>query len=255
MRPAIAVLLMAAGISAWAVDPTVVLYMPFDDPPEGDLVRDLSIYGNHGRIIGGVKWRKDGKFGGAMEFLGNGKIEIPHSESLDLSKEMTLQIWFKTEVPQKGRFLLYKVHIGAGRNYEWGIYLTGGSKTVSMYVVDPSDQVKFVSGNGNWGDGEWHFLTGTYDGEKLRCYIDGELAGEVDWSRDVRRSEGPVVIGTWGGNFFTGMLDEARILKVALSSEQIKREYESGYETSPVDPAGDLPTMWGEIKGGGLIPR
>lgn len=239
----------------WAQNPNVVLYMPFDEPPDGDLVKDLSIYENHGKIIGDVKWRKNGRFGGALEFSGTGKIEVPHSESLNLKGDMTLQIWFKTKEPQKGRFLIYKIHIGAGRNYEWGIYLTGGSQTVSMYLVDPQNQVKFVSKSGNWGDGEWHFLVGTYDGKAVRCYIDGELGGEVAWSGEVRTSEGSVVIGTWGGNYFIGMLDEARILNMALTPEQIKKDYENGYQFSPVVSSGKLATKWGEIKKSELSPH
>ena len=108
--------------------------MSFDQPPIKEVIQDQSEYSNHG------------KFGGAMEFNGASKIEVPHSKSLNMSKEITLQIWFKTKLPQKGRFLIYKVHLGGRRNYEWGIYLTGGSKSVSMYLVEPNDTAKTVIG-------------------------------------------------------------------------------------------------------------
>ena len=222
--------------------------MPFDQPPTKDTIQDQSEYDNHGTLIGKAKWIKGGKFGGAMEFDGASKIEVPHSKSLNMSKEMTLQIWFKTKLPQKGRFLIYKVHLGGGRNYEWGIYLTGGSKSVSMYLVEPNDTVKWVSKNGDWENNDWHFLVGTYDGKAVKCYIDGEQADKAPLAKAARTSEGSGFIGTWGNNFFTGLLDEARILDVALTEDAITEEFQNGYRPFSVESENKLGLMWGRIK-------
>ena len=102
-----------------------------------------------------------------MEFDGASKIEVPHAKSLDLKQAMTLQIWFRTKLPQKGRFLIYKVHLGDGSNYEWEIYLTSGSKSVSMYMVELNGQVRWISKNGDRENNEWYFLIGTYDGKRM----------------------------------------------------------------------------------------
>ncbi|MFC1716493.1 LamG domain-containing protein [Candidatus Poribacteria bacterium] len=237
-------LAFAVGVSAQGAQ-DAVLYMSFNQEPE-DMVEDESGYENHGDIVGlGVEWIADGKFGGAMEFDGTSKIEIPHSDSLNLGKEMTLEIWFRTEVPQTGRFMIYKLHNGGGRNYQWGIYLTAESTTVSTYVVKPNDEVAFISKGGDYKDGEWHFLAGTYDGETLTCYIDGEIVSKA-WVADIRTGDGPVVIGTWGANFFTGALDEAVIYNVALTEEQLRSDYENGFIA--VSPKGRLSTKWADIK-------
>ena len=226
----------------------VVLYLPFDQAPTRGAIQDQSEYGNHGKMIEKAKWTKNGKFGGAMEFDGASKIEVPHAKSLDLKQAMTLQIWFRTKLPQKGRFLIYKVHLGGGRNYEWGIYLTGGSKSVSMYLVEPNDQVRWISKNGDWENNEWHFLVGTYDGKDVKCYIDGVMADKSAPAKSARTSEGSVFIGTWGSNFFTGFLDEARILNVALTEEEIKQEFQNGYRAFAVEVRGKLSLRWGELK-------
>ena len=241
-------LVMSSGAIAVPRDQKTVLYMSFDQEPDKDFVEDESGYDNHGNIIGqGVEWTKDGKFGGALEFDGASRIEIPHSDSLNLDKGMTLSIWFKTDVAQKGRFLIYKIHIGAGRNYEWGIYLTGESSTVSTYVVKLNDEAMFASVGGDYKDDNWHFLAGTYDGKTVKVFIDGQVASVA--CDEIRTSEGAVVIGTWGSNFFTGLLDEARICNVALSEEQLKSDYENGYSLLAVDSTGKLSTTWAEIKG------
>lgn len=238
-------LIISSNVASASLDKNTVLYMSFDEEP-GGTVDDESGYENHGNIIGnGVEWIKDGYAGGALEFDGTSKIEVPHSDSLNLGEEMTLEIWFRTEMPQKGRFLIYKVNNGGGRNYQWGIYLTGDSTNVSTYVVKPNDEVGFIGKAGDYMDGNWHFLTGTYDGSALKCFIDGEFVNQ-DWNGDIRTGEGPVVIGTWNTNFFNGTLDEARICNIALTEEQIISDYENGYIA--VEYVGKLSTTWAKIK-------
>lgn len=238
---------MLSNAIAAPPDANTVLYMSFDQKPKGDAVEDQSQYGNNGTMVGKVQWIKDGRFEGALEFDGVSKIEIPHSDSLNLDKEITLEIWFKTKVPQKGRFFIYKIHSGGGRNYEWGIYLTTDSTNVSMYVVKPDDEVKAISKGGDYKDNAWHFLAGTYDGKTIKCYIDGEVVS-ADWATKIRTGVDPVVIGTWGNNYFTGVLDEARICNVALTEEELKSDYESGYNLLAVQPTGKLGVTWAKIK-------
>ncbi len=79
----------------------------------------------------------------------------------------------------------------------------------------------------------------------LKCYIDGEIVSK-DWVGEIRTGDGPVVIGTWGANFFAGALDEAVIYNVALTEEQLRSDYENGF--TAVSPAGRLSTTWAEIK-------
>ena len=237
-----------SSVAAAPRDEKTVLYMSFDEEPDGDFAEDKSGYENHGTIIGqGIEWFDDGKYAGMLEFDGASRIEIAHSDSLNMSEGITLEIWFRTEIPQKGRFLIYKMHNGGGRTYQWGIYLTGDSQNVSMYVVKPNDEVGLISHGGNYMDGEWHFLAGTYDGKQVVCFVDGAIKS-VALTGEMRTGEAPVVIGTWSGNFFTGALDEARICNVPLTEEQLISDYENGYDFLAVDSTGKLSTTWGELK-------
>ncbi len=245
----ILVMAIAMGLpySAVAAQTETVLYMSFDEPPGGGEVLDESGFENHGQILGnGIDWTQKGRFNGALEFDGASKIEIPHSESLNLSKNMTLQIWFKTDVEMQGRFLIYKSHVGGGRNYQWGIYLTGTSSAVSTYVVKPNDEVKTAGHTGVYNDDQWHFLAGTYDGDTVNCYMDGVL-NSAAFAGELRTGEAPVYIGAWS-NFFTGTLDEVRIVNIALNEDQLKTDFESGYNILAVDAAGKLAARWAEIK-------
>jgi len=247
---AAAIIALLFSTKGLAGDPNTVLYMSFDKEPQKDAVSDESEYENHGQIVGkGIKWTKDGKFGGALEFDGTSKIEVEHSDSLNFKEAMTAEIWFKTKEPQKGRFFIYKVHNGGGRNYEWGLYLTTDSTNLSFYVVDPKDEVVYPSKGGDWKDNSWHFLAGTYDGKTVKCYIDGELAASKDWpGHEIRASDGPVVIGTWGTNFFDGVIDEVRLCNIAKNEQQIKSDYENGYNLFALSSKGKLAATWAFIK-------
>jgi hypothetical protein len=71
--------------------------------------------------------------------------------------------------------------------------------------------------------GTWHFLAGTFDGDRIRLYIDGEL-------RDSTRAIGalphssplPLSLGGRSGEFLEGVMDEVRIERTARSPEWIR---------------------------------
>lgn len=79
----------------------LVLYVPFSEG-EGMTVEDKSETKGVGKIGGGVKWTKEGKFGGAVEFAEDGYVEFPDLPSLSLVKEITMAGWiYPTGAPDK----------------------------------------------------------------------------------------------------------------------------------------------------------
>ena len=72
-------------------DETLVLYFTFNEM-EGNKVKDLSQYGNHGEIKGKPKV-VEGKEGQALEFTNpNDYVEVPHSDSLNITEEITIAV-------------------------------------------------------------------------------------------------------------------------------------------------------------------
>src|SRR5262245_6948365 len=64
------------------------------DEAAGSVLRDLSGNGNHGTITRAT-WAP-GKFGSALAFNGtNAMVSVPDSNSLDLTRSMTLEAWVK----------------------------------------------------------------------------------------------------------------------------------------------------------------
>jgi len=246
----ILVLVMALGLLSGVAlgDDITVLYMPFEEAPVDGVVKDYSGYNNDGAILGeGLSWTASGKYGGAAELDGTTKIEIPHSDSLNMSEAITVEIWLKTTVAQSGRFMVYKANTAGGRNYLWGAYLSSDSTAVSMYVVEPGDAVKTAGSVGEFMDDQWHFLAGTYDGAVIQCFVDGVLT-ITEWAASIRTSEDPVYVGAWGASFFSGVIDEVRVANAALTEAELAADFADGYATLAVDSVGKASATWAEIK-------
>ena len=78
----------------YASDDSLVASYNFDEG-HGKIVYDSSGNKNNGRIKNPI-WRKEGKFGGALEFGDHDNIVvIPDSDSLDLTDGMTISAWVK----------------------------------------------------------------------------------------------------------------------------------------------------------------
>jgi hypothetical protein len=71
----------------------------------------------------------------------------------------------------------------------------------------------------------WSHFAGTWDGNKVRLYINGELDSEFDWTHGINSSGARLYIGVnpgGGDEYFSGMIDEVRIWRVALTKEEIR---------------------------------
>ncbi|MFH0923908.1 MAG: LamG domain-containing protein, partial [Candidatus Falkowbacteria bacterium] len=82
-------------------------------------------------------------------------------------------------------------------------------------------------------DSQWHHIVGSYDGTSMKIYIDGNLEDtNTDFSGNLPTNDGNVRIGAdyqpTPDNFFSGLIDEARIYNRALSADEIGELYRVG---------------------------
>ncbi|MEM7218869.1 MAG: PKD domain-containing protein [Pseudomonadota bacterium] len=90
--------------------------------------------------------------------------------------------------------------------------------------------------------GMWHHVVGTYDGERLRVYLDGDRVGQVVSAVNVAPYDHPLVIGAkmsdvglrWNDDtarpptaLFNGSIDEVRVYDRALSDLEVKAIFET----------------------------
>ena len=78
--------------------------------------------------------------------------------------------------------------------------------------------------------GKWQYVAATYDGEKMKLYLDGELKGEIP--QDGKLAGGNILIG----ENFLGLLDEVRISNIAREVSEIKAHMEGKGEAQISSP-------------------
>ena len=96
--PIITGLVLCFGTIVAAQDPSLILYLPFDEG-EGKIVEDFSGKGNNGGIINELEW-VEGIEGTALSFepgaginVGAGFVAVPDSNTLSPLDEITVSAW------------------------------------------------------------------------------------------------------------------------------------------------------------------
>ena len=247
----IVAIFLAFHIPAEAQDQKVVGYWQFEEGG-GQEVEDSSGMGNHGEIVGDCEW-VDGKFKLGLHFNGeiNAYVRLPNeqiSESLLSANALTMAAWLKPKH--------FKADAIAIINDPGNYFL----RVVPQFAVNPGVHI------GGWKEvrtvskriikvEKWYHVAGTYDGEILRAYLNGELTDsflEPKFNGDAGaplQAGGELVLGSFGDTLFgSGVMDEVLIANYAFTEGELNNLMESGI--SAVEPAGKLSTTWSRIKAG-----
>jgi hypothetical protein len=113
----------------------------------------------------------------------------------------------------------------AGGRHNFGIYVHDRDIAFERYIAG---NVIAVAG-GTATAGNYVHIVGTYDGDQIAIYINGQLKGSVPDARSAPPSDGDLDIGCTvfpSGIYSTlGVLDEAAIYKTALPAERVSAHY------------------------------
>jgi hypothetical protein len=93
--------------------------------------------------------------------------------------------------------------------------------------------VLFVAGRSANPIGAWSYVALTYDGSRLRLYVDGRQAASQPTTGDIATARNPLWFGGNHpfGEFFDGLIDEARVYDRALSDAEIRADMETPVAT------------------------
>lgn len=205
------------------------------DEGEGTTVEDVTGGGHEGTIEAPAAWAK-GKYGGAVEFDGDGGgcVSVPDSAALGLGEEFTIEAWVKSKY-LGNEPVVYKEDEGS-TSYALGIGLDEFSKA-EAWVDGEGGQWEAVSSD-PVEPHVWTHLAVTYDGAHLRLYVDGEeVATKAAPGLDLT-SEGPLRIGCAPplGDTFYGRIDEVRLYQRALNAGEVVSDMEAPLQTPKQGP-------------------
>jgi|GEM_PF-2915782 hypothetical protein len=204
---------------------TVALYH-FDETG-GNVVTDVSGYNNNGTTTGTTI--VDGKFGKGRNFNGiSDFILISNSSSLTPNSEITLECWVKFNS---------LVNDGHSRAIIDNRNSQPAGKDYFIYAESFNDDIFFALGiNGNYQSVNfsisennilidvWYHIAGTYDGTKMRIYLNSEQKDSLAVTGTISYSHSPLYIGwNWfgfNGNIFDGLIDEVRISNKARNPSE-----------------------------------
>jgi len=246
----IVISLMLTGISNAKIDPKNAMGIWLFNK-KGDVAKDTSENGNDGNIEGSPEWVDDGKFGGGMYFDntdGQDVVKVPMVIEYD---EITVMVWFKDQGSPVRPRLVSNEHTDVSNTGFQLEYDTSGSSSFFDVGTGAHGKAGF---NLKAKLDTWYHYAGTYDGSKVKAYIDGELMGEGSASGAIKKTSFDVYIGvsTYAvSDGLKGVLDDVAILNKALTEDEIKTIMEQGLEkvfVTAVSPSGKLAMTWGDIK-------
>jgi hypothetical protein len=193
-------------------------------PAEGN-ANDL-VGTNNGDLRNGVTFGP-GMVGQAFRFDGEDDyIEIPSSPSLQITEALTIECWVNI-AESLGPFF--------PQHY---VLDTRDDLLVGGYGLNvDSASIQFFWGNEPWDSfpstiqpRRWHHVAGTWDGQIVTVYVDGEVTESHTEIRPISVSEAPAYIGqrfTFEERFY-GLVDELTIYGRALSADEVRSIFAAG---------------------------
>ena len=192
------------------------------DAGAGTSAADQSGSGNNGTLTNAT-WAGagNGKFGNALSFNGtNAFVNVPDSNSLDLTSGMTIEGWVKPNVVSGFHTFIVKERPG---DLVYGLYSSSDANRPQSQVT-VGGTARLVDGTASIPAGAWTHLAATYDGAVERLFVNGTQAASLTIAGTILTSTSPVKIGgnaIWG-EWFNGLIDEVRIYNRALSASEIQ---------------------------------
>ena len=197
----------------------------------GSAVADSSGNGNIGRYTGNLRLAAPALIKGTSRSASfDGKdstgMYFPSSASLQASRELSLEAWVRPRV----------VPTASGSGWQlltiWQkalLYIEGGSEPRFVFSLYGHPNSYLVSTT-RVEAGRTYYVVGSYDGSKMRLYVNGVLDATAARSGPVARSTqgGAVASGGWGTRpspAFVGLLDDIAIYRHPLSSSRVNAHY------------------------------
>jgi Concanavalin A-like lectin/glucanases superfamily len=204
------------------------------DEGQGQVTEDASGHGCQARLgalamiestdpewVGGRK-----AFTAALAFDGDDFVEVQNSSVLE-PVAITVEAWARACRLSPHGHIISK---GAQKGVSSYCLTAGDSSGLTFRVFDGQQVYASPDAGPELWNGRWHHLAGTYDGQTVRLFVDGEEVGAgTPAAASIRyglESHNTLYIGAFRGESehgFVGAIDEIRVWDGALSAIQIRR--------------------------------
>ena len=161
---------------------------------------------------------------------GNGDyVEVPDSESLDITSEITVELWFNADdvppSPDKATGTLISKY-DYGYDMAWCLQISQDGFWVYISnngQISGRTTAHFASPLQPF---QWYHVAFTYDGSsQLECFLNSNSLGTASHSGGIFDSSQPLKIGIYGNRNvipFDGLIDEVRVWNIERTQEEIQ---------------------------------
>jgi PKD repeat protein len=201
-----------------------------------------------GTLVNGPLWEPTGGvFGGALRFDGEddyvdlGDVNIPGGDSL------TISLWINADDFDVHDGRLISKASGSAEDLHFWMLSTVNNTGLRFRVKADGSTATLLSNTGEIAPGQWYHVAGTYDGQTMRIYSNGDEIASMAKTGPLDDGTGvTVALGNQppsaGSDPFDGMIDDVRIYARTLSAAEIATlasvnrppvASNNGYQTNP----------------------
>lgn len=189
-----------------------------------DTVSSYSYYGN----LFNPEWKDDPSPGGKgyINFTGtNSYGSVANYPAIQITGSLTIAAWVKSSTVNSGIVLSKGTNVSAATSSYWLRFISGGARA-SFGVSDGTWQYE-VNNSSDVNDGQWHRWVGVFNSSSatIAIYMDGQLAGSGLAPTSVNNLNQPLYMASNGTTFTPCSMDDISIWSRALSSSDIKTDY------------------------------
>jgi prepilin-type N-terminal cleavage/methylation domain-containing protein len=161
-----------------------------------------------------------GAFNGTNDYVAN----AGGNSAFNLTSGVTLMAWIKLNASSTDEKIISK-----RPSYQLAVYSNNVPET-EIFIASSSEDTRSVSGGTVLQNGVWYQIAGTYNGSVLTTYVDGTLDRQLSVSGSMATTSYVLDIGKAAdssGNYFNGLIENARVYNTALSAAQILAIYKA----------------------------
>ena len=190
--------------------------------------RDVSGNANNGTLTNGPTFSNVN--GGVIVLDGTDDyVSLTSTDSLRPSN-VTLSVWFN----RNNSTIVGNETIAESRKSSWvsyAIHITSTSLDWFIGYLDTPPYSTSVGASGNYVDGNWHNVVGTYDKQNLKIYVDGVLKTTSNsFTSDILYSGDLLfIIGFHAESttYFEGKISTTSLYNRALTATEVLQNYET----------------------------
>ncbi len=200
------------------------------------------------------EWYKEDAHGGYFDFDGDGGIWVQKTGENLLKTAFTIEAWVypdELRIPPNCN-ICADFNLSGADSYI--LYLNNNRPVFRVSTMGKG--TVHVSSNEDIEDNKWYHIAGTYDGSKMRLYVNGKLMGSAEQDSDVQfqHKTNFIIIGgddkerdgIFERDLWTGSIDEVRISSIARHPNELSPNLKK--PSAVVFTTSKLALSWGALK-------